>query len=78
MTIDPKIKIFPYNPKIRPANPSNKKLNWSGLTVHYFHMNLDISNPAHVYISNEQSRSGNGILECISSPSLAGTHWGRG
>jgi len=31
MTFDPKIKNFPYNPKIRPANPSNKKLNWSGL-----------------------------------------------
>ena len=33
MTFHPKIKIFPYNPKIRPANPSNKKLNCSGLNA---------------------------------------------
>jgi len=31
MTFDLKIKSFPYKPKIRPVNPSNKKLNWSGL-----------------------------------------------
>jgi len=33
MTFDPKIKIFRYNPKVRPGNPSNKKLNWSGLKL---------------------------------------------